>query len=470
MRKEFPKGVSSFRQFRHFVAFGDRPFHCLGQRVSLNITKLRNLRNDEINQTTPNEVVPSKLKNFVKNNIDLFWIQTQRFFRYNGKAWPTYREISIGNKSKEKNWSEWRLFIDKKPFESFILKEIGRYDPPAIFLSQQRYIMPYILDDLLKEAGLSLTHEDLKERYPENFNNDMFAIFTDFVLDLDFKDNPDVEKSFTAISLLDSELRKLGIEILWKVSGNGIHGLLDVTNLIYTMSLGEWFEFSHRIHEKYKALVDYFEQFLSFKGFEVKFDRDPYKTRGTIRALYSPHVKGLVSVPLNLWKPLSWNIERARSIGSKKRNPWITYWGKLDRLSAPAFLRLLKNAEFLSRKEERPKARARIRFRPKGEMAPCMAALIERAKEGENLSHFSRFALVSYLLKAGWEEEQIIDIFRNQPDFKESKTRYQVEHISKHSYLPPSCSSLKERGLCVADCGLKNPLAYLRIQRREGVR
>jgi len=56
-----------------------------------------------------------------------------------------------------------------------------------------------------------------------------------------------------------------------------------------------------------------------------------------------------------------------------------------------------------------------------------MRILINDLKSGKKLTHIGRFALVSYLHSIGWDVEDVINIFRSLPDFKEDITRYQVE-------------------------------------------
>ena len=103
--------------------------------------------------------------------------------------------------------------------------------------------------------------------------------------------------------------------------------------------------------------------------------------------------------------------------------------------------------------------------RRSGEFPPCIEKLVAKAKRGENMSHHERFTLASYLLKVGWTPDQVVDLFRNAPDFKEKVTKYQVEHIAKRGYLPPNCSTLRAWGICGEDCGVKSPLSFRRRRR-----
>lgn len=107
---------------------------------------------------------------------------------------------------------------------------------------------------------------------------------------------------------------------------------------------------------------------------------------------------------------------------------------------------------------------------------PCIQSLIEQLKRGENLSHQARFAVAAFLARIGVSVDDILELFRNAPDFNEKIARYQVEHIaglrgSRKQYLPYSCSTMKSLGLCPlteGDCNAKNPLvAYWKRLKRK---
>jgi DNA primase large subunit len=83
---------------------------------------------------------------------------------------------------------------------------------------------------------------------------------------------------------------------------------------------------------------------------------------------------------------------------------------------------------------------------------PCIRKMRRTLEAGENLSHAGRFALAAFLHRAGADEETIVDAYRGAPDFDESITRYQVEHITHKDggvgYEPPECETLRSHGLC----------------------
>jgi DNA primase large subunit len=86
---------------------------------------------------------------------------------------------------------------------------------------------------------------------------------------------------------------------------------------------------------------------------------------------------------------------------------------------------------------------------------PCVRKMRRTLQKGENLSHAGRFALAAFLHRVGADFETIVDAYRGAPDFDESITRYQVEHITQRDggvgYEPPECDTLRSHGLCVRD-------------------
>jgi DNA primase large subunit len=109
---------------------------------------------------------------------------------------------------------------------------------------------------------------------------------------------------------------------------------------------------------------------------------------------------------------------------------------------------------------------------------PCLKSIIVKLKNGVNLPHQARFFLVTFLHKIGMGNEDIMKIFATAPDFNESMTRYQVEHItggiSKKEYEVPKCSTLQAYGLCIKDVAKDNlcnkewmshPLLYYKIKK-----
>ena len=107
---------------------------------------------------------------------------------------------------------------------------------------------------------------------------------------------------------------------------------------------------------------------------------------------------------------------------------------------------------------------------------PCIKNIYELLISGSNLSHQQRFAIATFLINIGMDLDEILELFKHAPDFNEKIARYQIEHLaglrgSKKKYLPYSCETMKSLGMCVSDCGAKNPLiVYLKNIRRTKVR
>jgi len=102
---------------------------------------------------------------------------------------------------------------------------------------------------------------------------------------------------------------------------------------------------------------------------------------------------------------------------------------------------------------------------------PCIATMLKRAKEGKHLSHTERFTLVTYLLHQNISVDSIVSLFSSISDFKEDKTRYQVENLAGKTggriepYTTYNCSTLQSHGVCSNPkdpiCRrIRNPLRY----------
>ena len=86
---------------------------------------------------------------------------------------------------------------------------------------------------------------------------------------------------------------------------------------------------------------------------------------------------------------------------------------------------------------------------------PCIRKMRRMLEKGENLAHSGRFALAAFLHRVGADFDTIVDAYRGAPDFDESISRYQIEHITHRDggrgYDPPTCETLRSQGLCFRD-------------------
>ncbi len=108
---------------------------------------------------------------------------------------------------------------------------------------------------------------------------------------------------------------------------------------------------------------------------------------------------------------------------------------------------------------------------------PCIKEYISQMQDGVNLPHMARFTLVSFLHNVGMGNEGIMGLFKTAPDFRESLTKYQVNHvtgeISGTEYSPPKCTVLQSNHLCYkgedtlcAQDWLNHPLKYYTIKKK----
>ncbi|MGA1822232.1 MAG: hypothetical protein ACMUIG_06875 [Thermoplasmatota archaeon] len=110
-------------------------------------------------------------------------------------------------------------------------------------------------------------------------------------------------------------------------------------------------------------------------------------------------------------------------------------------------------------------------------LPPCMRQILGMSQAGENMPHHARFALVTFLSNIGMKYEEIFNVFRGAPDFKESVVRYQIEHItgvtSATEYSVPGCDTMKTGGICYNPDSLceqewmGHPLTYYRVKGKK---
>ncbi|MHA1371324.1 MAG: hypothetical protein ACTSWN_00290 [Promethearchaeota archaeon] len=84
---------------------------------------------------------------------------------------------------------------------------------------------------------------------------------------------------------------------------------------------------------------------------------------------------------------------------------------------------------------------------------PCLKAILDKNGQGINLTHSERLFLSYFLLNIGYDVEQVLDIFKSQPDYNEKIARYQVEyaaglHGKRTVYKPHNCNTLESLNIC----------------------
>lgn len=140
--------------------------------------------------------------------------------------------------------------------------------------------------------------------------------------------------------------------------------------------------------------------------------------------------------------------------------------GRVRAMSLPALPESIKHKVDELRAELAP--RYEYRTHAVTDYPPCVKHALEVMNRGENLPHSARLMLATYMLAAGKPVDEIVEMFKNAPDFNERITRYQVEHLagtkgSRTKYSVPSCDKLRTENLCFAtpDCdGIINPVQF----------
>jgi len=107
---------------------------------------------------------------------------------------------------------------------------------------------------------------------------------------------------------------------------------------------------------------------------------------------------------------------------------------------------------------------------------PCMTTIFQEMKDGKMVSHHARFAVASFLATIGMSADDILDYFRQIPNFDADKSRYQITHIAGEQgvekYTPPGCATMQTNGICPLEkrdnlCfKIKHPLSYYRARIR----
>jgi DNA primase large subunit len=106
---------------------------------------------------------------------------------------------------------------------------------------------------------------------------------------------------------------------------------------------------------------------------------------------------------------------------------------------------------------------------------PCMRKAVAELSNGVNLNHFGRLFLASMAATLALPKEACVGFFRGAPDFSESTTSYQVDHVYQHGYTPSGCGKLKVNHNCPVLPGdnrlcdqpwMDHPLKYIRATQR----
>jgi hypothetical protein len=104
----------------------------------------------------------------------------------------------------------------------------------------------------------------------------------------------------------------------------------------------------------------------------------------------------------------------------------------------------LKKWEEEEKEKDEKKKSFRPSYKPGVRIRPHIQELIKKAKEGFNLTHRQRLAIVFELINNNYSDDEIMEIFKNLPDFNEQLTRYMIQHARKRGYKPFRTENLQE--------------------------
>lgn len=227
----------------------------------------------------------------------------------------------------------------------------------------------------------------------------------------------------------------------------------------------------------------------SFAGLHKIASELDVKTRTVddqLQMHFSDYLKLSNRIKSTDWKLVNTEIRNGFVLLSKERFTRVLQNALQDRIESELPMKLpddikaavKKDADRLTNILEGSKAKFNVTFT--GELKPellppCIRTLLANAQNGMNLPHSGRFAVVSFLHAIGMNSQQILALFAQSPDFDESKSIYQIKHITGElngtdGYTPPECGTMKTNGICYdpdqlcARDTMNHPLTYFRIK------
>jgi DNA primase large subunit len=97
----------------------------------------------------------------------------------------------------------------------------------------------------------------------------------------------------------------------------------------------------------------------------------------------------------------------------------------------------------------------------------CFKKIYEKLISRQKLSHIENFNLAVFLFNIGYTYEEILNDFKNLPNFDEKIAGYQIKKIMEKEYSVPNCFTLKSNGLCVNDCNVKHPFQLFKSNKQS---
>jgi len=97
---------------------------------------------------------------------------------------------------------------------------------------------------------------------------------------------------------------------------------------------------------------------------------------------------------------------------------------------------------------------------------PCFLKMYQKLVAGEKLTHSENFNIAVFLFNVGYNYDEILNLFKNLPNFDEKIAGYQIKKIIEKKYSVPNCDTLKSNGLCVKDCKTKHPFQLFKSNKK----
>jgi len=87
---------------------------------------------------------------------------------------------------------------------------------------------------------------------------------------------------------------------------------------------------------------------------------------------------------------------------------------------------------------------------------PCMDALMSKQRLNED----EAANLAAFLLSVGFSKKDVVELMVQKGLDNAEQLVESLVPKPKRAYIPENCESLKRKGICVADCKVRNPLQY----------
>ncbi len=224
-------------------------------------------------------------------------------------------------------------------------------------------------------------------------------------------------------------------------------------------------KFAVREARRYREMIE--EESLGF----LKYLATDFRIRARVvgdefKVDVVDYLKGAVRIKADAWKLVNRHLENGFVFLTKREFVRLIEEYLRDRLEERVEANVDLSIDVEERWDEEIKDLGiRVECYP-----PCMKKILSDLKRGVNVPHTARFALASFLLNIGMSVDDVVNVFRNAPDFDEEKTRYQVEHIAGmrgkgEEYICPSCDTMRSYGNCYSDdscSGIGHPIKYYR--------